>query len=99
MNVGKRISFFREKKGITVNKLANKAGISQSYLRSIELEEKNPTVEFLSYICEALDISLKEFFDDEVEQEMKEDPILQEFYQLSPKQREALFEFVKTMKL
>lgn len=98
MNVGKRISFFREQKGMTVNKLANKAGISQSYLRSIELEEKNPTVEFLSYICEALDISLKEFFDDNVEQELKDDPILQEFYQLTPKQREALRQFIDAMK-
>ena len=98
MNVGKRISFFRNQKGMSVNKLANKAGISQSYLRSIELEEKNPTVEFLSYICEALDISLKDFFDDNVEHELKEDPLLQEFYQLSPKQREALHNFIKTMK-
>ena len=98
MNVGKRISFFREQKGMTVNKLANRAGISQSYLRSIELEEKNPTVEFLSYICEALDISLKEFFDDNVEQELKDDPILQEFYQLTPKQREALRQFIDAMK-
>ena len=98
MNVGKRISFFREQKGMTVNKLANKAGISQSYLRSIELEDKNPTVEFLSYICEALDISLKEFFDDNVEQELKDDPILQEFYQLTPKQREALRQFIDAMK-
>ena len=98
MDVGKRISFFREQKGMTVNKLANKAGISQSYLRSIELEEKNPTVEFLSYICEALDISLKEFFDDDVEQELKDDPILQEFYQLTPKQREALRQFIDAMK-
>lgn len=98
MNVGKRISFFRNQKGMSVNKLANKAGISQSYLRSIELEEKNPTVEFLSYICEALDISLKDFFDDNVEHELKEDPLLQEFYQLSPKQREALHNFIETMK-
>ena len=98
MDVGKRISFFREQKVMTVNKLANKAGISQSYLRSIELEEKNPTVEFLSYICEALDISLKEFFDDDVEQELKDDPILQEFYQLTPKQREALRQFIDAMK-
>ena len=98
MDVGKRISFFREQKGMTVNKLANRAGISQSYLRSIELEEKNPTVEFLSYICEALDISLKEFFDDNVEHELKDDPVLQEFYQLTPKQRNALHLFIESMK-
>ena len=41
MDVGKRITFFREKKGITVNKLANLSGISQSFLRDIELGKKH----------------------------------------------------------
>lgn len=65
MNVGERIKYFREQKSITVNKLANLAGVSQSYLREIELGKKQPTVEYLEYICWALDISLKEFFSTE----------------------------------
>lgn len=63
MNVGERIKELREKSGYTVNKLANMAGISQSFLRDIELGNKNPTVETLSYFCDALKISLKDFFD------------------------------------
>ena len=63
MDVGKRITFLREKKGITVNKLANLSGVSQSYLRDIELGNKQPTIEYLEYICYGLDISLKDFFD------------------------------------
>ena len=63
MDIGKRISFFREAKGYSVNKLATLSGISQSYLRDVELGKKNPTVEILSYLCGALDISLQEFFD------------------------------------
>ena len=51
MNVGGRITELRKKKGITTNRLAYLAGISQSYLRDIELGKKNPTVEVLSYIC------------------------------------------------
>lgn len=62
MDVGERIKSFRVQRNITVNKLANMAGISQSYLREIELGKKQPTVEYLEYICSALDISLKEFF-------------------------------------
>ena len=54
MNVGERIKELREKRGLTVNKLANLAGISQSYLRDVELGNKNPTVETLSYFCDAL---------------------------------------------
>ena len=64
MDVGKRISELKEKKNMTTNYLANKAGVSQSYLRDIELGKKNPTVEMLSYICDALGISISNFFTD-----------------------------------
>lgn len=66
-DVAKRIRYFREKKGLTVNALANLAGISQSYLRDIELGNKIPTVEYLEYICGALKITLVAFFDVEEE--------------------------------
>ncbi len=62
MDLGKRITHFRTAKGYSVNKLANMAGISQSYLRDIELNNKNPTIEILSLLCQTLDISLQDFF-------------------------------------
>lgn len=62
MDVGKRIVELRERKNISTNKLANLAGVSQSYLRDLEMGQKNPTVEILSYICFALDISIQDFF-------------------------------------
>lgn len=65
MNVAQRLKALREKRGITTNKLANLAGISQSHLREIELGQRNPTVETLSYFCEALGVSLEEFFREE----------------------------------
>lgn len=64
MNVGKRIIALRTAKQLSTNKLANMAGISQSFLRDVELGVKNPTVETLSYFCDALDISLSDFFSD-----------------------------------
>ena len=39
--VGKRIAYFRTKKNYSVNKLANAAGIAQSFLRDVELGNKN----------------------------------------------------------
>ena len=64
MDIGARISFFRTQKNYTVNKLANMAGISQSYLREVELGKKTPTVEILSSVFVAREISLSDFFDD-----------------------------------
>ena len=75
MNIGEKITYYRKKKNYSVNKLANLAGISQSYLRDIELGNKNPTIEFLSYICEALNISLKDFFDDDTPS-LLDDPLI-----------------------
>lgn len=97
MEVGKRIKQLREQKNYTINKLANEAGVSQSYLRDIELENKNPTIEFLSLICKTLNISLKDFFDDEFETSMMSDPVIQSIYRLTPQQKTALLEFLKTM--
>ena len=64
MQVGQRIRELREQKNFTLNKLANHAGVSQSYLRDVELENKNPTIAFLSLICQSLDISLRDFFNE-----------------------------------
>ena len=38
MEIGKRIIDLREQKGWTTNRLANQCGLSQSFLRSVELE-------------------------------------------------------------
>ncbi len=62
MDVAKRITQLRTEKNITVNKLANLSGLSQGFVRQIELDNQNPTVASLSLICEALDISLSDFF-------------------------------------
>lgn len=92
MEVGKRIAFFRTKKGYSVNKLANLSGVSQSYLREIELGNKNPTVDFLSVLCDTLGITLKEFFDD-----MPSDPLIEKIYQLTPNQRRQLGNFLDSL--
>lgn len=97
MNIGKRISFFRESKGYSVNKLATLSGISQSYLRDVELGKKNPTVEIISCLCDTLGISLKEFFDVEMERTFFEDPLMKQIYHLTPTQRKALMAFLDSM--
>ncbi|MDE7234880.1 MAG: helix-turn-helix domain-containing protein, partial [Ruminiclostridium sp.] len=52
----------REARGITTNKLANLAGISQSHLREIELGQRNPTVETLSYFATRSASAFRNFF-------------------------------------
>lgn len=98
MEVNQRITYFREKKHYTVNKLANLAGISQSYLRDVELGNKNPTVEMLSIICDALDITLQVFFcEAESQAVFSNDTLIEKIYRLSPKQRQTLESFLDSM--
>lgn len=94
MDVGKRITFFRSQKNYSVNKLANLAGISQSYLRDIELGNKNPTIEIISIICDALDLTLQDFFSDDTISSIQNNEILKKFYQLNKEQQKTLLAFI-----
>lgn len=80
MNVGeairKRILELCTQNKITVNKLATKSGITQSTLNNITGGRNNSaTVSTIKKICDGLDITIKDFFNsdvfDDLEQEIK----------------------------
>jgi transcriptional regulator with XRE-family HTH domain len=98
MNIGERITYFRTAKGFTVNKLANMAGVSQSYLRDIELgNNNNPSIDVLDCLCGALGISLKDFFDVDNDTQFMHEPLQKEIFKLTPTQRENLYVFLKSV--
>ena len=74
--VAERIIELCNQKNIAINALANVSGISPSTLYSV-LNEKsqNPGIVTIKKLCDGLDISLREFFDDDIfddiEQEIK----------------------------
>lgn len=74
--VADRIIELCNQRNIAINALANMSGISPSTLYSV-LNEKsqNPGIVTIKKLCDGLDISLREFFDDDVfddiEQEIK----------------------------
>lgn len=94
--VGERITYFREKKKVSTNKLANLAGVSQSYLRDVELGNKNPTVEFLYLLCNVLDITLADFFNSQ-DTENLNNTILEKIQMLNESQRTTLLAFLDTI--
>lgn len=97
MDVGKRIIALREEKGWTTNRLANQCGLSQSFLRSVELEEKGISVESLSLICDALGVSMKAFFDFPTGEETLEDALRRRLERLTERQKQALLQFLEAM--
>ena len=74
--VEKRIIELCNERNIAINALANIAGVSPSTIYSM-LNEKsnNPGIVTIHQVCDGLEISLREFFDspifDELEQEIQ----------------------------
>ena len=97
MDIGGRIRQLREAQGWTTNFLATRCGVSQSFLRSVELGEKGISVEYLTLICDALNISLKEFFDVPTDQDTPDEILPRRIQSLTPQQRAALAAFLDTI--
>lgn len=80
MNIGEavrlRIIELCREREITVNKLSIICGITQSTLSNLVLgKNKSPTVSTVKKICDGLEITIQDFFNsslfDELEQEIK----------------------------
>ena len=62
-----KIQKLREEKGYSMCKLAKLSGISQTGYNHIELRKTDMNVQTLQKICDALEISMRDFFDESVE--------------------------------
>lgn len=93
MEVGERIKELRKRAGFTQNKLAEWAGVSQTHLRRVELGQQDITVGHLQLVCDALGISLKDFFNFNEETE----EIAVAMSKLTPRQKNLLIEFLKSL--
>ncbi len=71
--VAARIKELLAERGIKVNAAANSAGISPSTIYSIlSTKSKNPGIVTIHEICDGLDISLREFFDSPLFENMEQ---------------------------
>ena len=65
--ITKRIYALCDERGVTPNKLANMAGMPAGSLKSIFYgKSKNPGTRTILDICQALEISLFDFFNDDL---------------------------------
>ncbi len=95
MQTGERIRTLREEAGFSQNRLAEMAGISQTHLRRVELGQAGISVDHLEMICDALKITLKEFFD--VDGTEAQEEIAVAAAKLTPKRKELLISFLKSL--
>ena len=88
----------REEKELSINGLALRAGLSQSFARDIELGKKKPGVESLQFLCDALNISLKDFFSEEKDYTLVSSELKKQIYRLSVEQQKKLLDFLNEIK-
>lgn len=67
MIIAERVIQLRTEKGYSTNKLSQLAEIGQATLREIEIGQKSPNIITLEKICNALEISLADFFSEDKE--------------------------------
>lgn len=93
MNVSERLVELRNKSWLTQNGLAEKAGVSQTHLRRVELGQADITVGHLQLLCDAMNISLHEFFNVGTET----DELSIAISKLTPKQKKLLVAFIESL--
>lgn len=65
--VGKRIQVLCAQRGMTVHALANLSGVEPTTVYSIlNTKSKNPGVVTIQKLCDGLEISVRQFFDDPI---------------------------------
>ncbi len=65
-NIKHRFATIRYSKGLTAQQLADKMEITVQCLNQIECGKRLPSIEVLFHFCQATNISLKEFFDEDL---------------------------------
>lgn len=93
MDVGERLVELRTRSWLTQNGLAERAGVSQTHLRRVELGQADITVGHLQLLCDAMDISLQEFFN----VEERADELSVAMSKLTPKQKKLLIAFIENL--
>lgn len=72
--VSARILELCKQRGIAINALANSAGISPSTIYSIlNTKSMNPGIVTIKQICDGMDISLREFFDSPIFENLEQE--------------------------
>ena len=72
MKIGMRIKSLRAKKALSQNDLAFYVGMDRSYLASVESGKRNVSIVNIERIATALEMTVKEFFEDKSFEEIKE---------------------------
>ncbi len=93
----KRLAELRQEKGVSARDMSLSLGQSESYINKIENNYAMPSMSGFFYICEYLNISPRDFFNEEDKYPLFTKELVESTQKLNDKQMKALIDFVKTL--
>lgn len=100
MDISKRLKDIRKSKDISVYKLSQLSGVSETHIRDLERGDRNPSLDTIDKIATALGLSLPELLnetDKATYLNPKEQELVECFRNLSDDKADALLAFLKTL--
>jgi transcriptional regulator with XRE-family HTH domain len=97
MDIGQRIRRLRKANRLTLEELARATDLSQPFISQIERDIKTPSLDTLTRICEALGVTLAEFFSPGTLLPPDIERLVEAAQRLTPQQRELLSGFLEQL--
>ena len=100
MDIAERLKKSRNAKNLSVYKLSQISGVSETHIRDLERGDRNPSFDSLSRLVKPLGLSLAEMFRDSEDVSYlnsKERELVECYRMLSDDKAEKLLEFLKTL--
>ena len=93
----KRLYNLRKQQGVSARSMSLDIGQNEGYISSIETGKSMPSLYSFFFICEYLNITPKEFFDEESENPAMINDIVKDLKHLDAVQLETIAALIKTM--
>ncbi|MCD7982476.1 MAG: helix-turn-helix domain-containing protein [Clostridiales bacterium] len=90
-----RLTALRMQKNVSAREMSLAIGQNESYINRIENRKTYPSMQAFFYICEYLELTPKEFFDDEIIYPFRTKELAKQLGRLSTAQLDAISELVK----
>ena len=97
-NFGKRLAELRAKKNVSARDMSLSLGMGLGYINNIENGKNFPSMEVFFYICEYLEISPSDFFNEELSNPAELNEVIDDLKKLNSNQLEAVKMMVKQIK-
>lgn len=100
MDISKRLKEIRKTKDISVYRLSQLSGVSETHIRDLERGDRNPSIDTLSKLTTPLGLSLSELLNDTDDISYlneKEKTLVECFRHLSDDKADTLLAFLKTL--